>query len=76
GLWAFGYGLITDVSMIFFYHSTLGVFIRSLTIYDWPRAIVNILLLAFAYVPIKNIFLRAKRKYIDSVEETSVSSVE
>ncbi|MDR3222561.1 MAG: hypothetical protein LBT66_02765, partial [Methanobrevibacter sp.] len=24
GLWAFGYGLITDVSMIFFYHSTLG----------------------------------------------------
>lgn len=35
GLWAFGYGLITDVSMIFFYHSSLGNFIRSLTIYDW-----------------------------------------
>ncbi|MDR2624544.1 MAG: ECF transporter S component [Methanobrevibacter sp.] len=69
GLWAFGYGLITDVSMIFFYHSSIGIFIRSLTIYDWPRAIVNMILLTIAYTPIKKIFLRAKEKYIGSVVE-------
>jgi energy-coupling factor transport system substrate-specific component len=66
---AFAYGFISSLSMVFFYGYGAAYLIKTLTVNPWLRVVILIILLVFAYSPVRNALLRAKKRYLGSTEE-------
>jgi energy-coupling factor transport system substrate-specific component len=66
---AIAYGVITSLSMVFFYGYPATYLYKALIINPWLRVGILLILLVLAYIPIRNILLRAKERYLGSTKE-------
>jgi energy-coupling factor transport system substrate-specific component len=68
---ALAYGVITSLSMVFFYGYPATYLLKALLVNPYLRIGILFILLILAYIPIRNALLRAKERYLGSTEEIS-----
>lgn len=66
---ALAYGVITSLSMVFFYGYPVTYLYKAIFINPWLRIAILLVLLLIAYTPIRNALIRAKKRYLCSTEE-------